>query len=147
MLMGIKPPAYGVGGQFFELPAPGKGGREEKFTPVRKVWENVFGDLIPGERAYRFEGVYRWPKMDADIADAFIDAMNSGAIVRWVPHSDFPFIGWNCLVDNVSPLKVGGLVGVEGLEVKLRSVKLIPRIPTIDNMIQGVRLTKAISWR
>ena len=57
-------------------------------------------------------------------------------------YSDFPFINFHVVLKEADPTYFNGLVYRDTLKLKVESVDCVYKIPTIDNMIAGMLLTR-----
>jgi hypothetical protein len=137
MFRGTEPPKMVYDSQVFNLPRPVKGGRKEEYEVLGKVYENIDGLKIAGEKKWRFKGAYEFPYNPTDnfkFVDAFVYAYNRTRTVKWVPHGDFIAIQYDVIIDKLSPEAHDGNVFFDKCIVEVSGVQPCYKIPSIDNM-------------
>ena len=125
--------------QTVNLPRPLKGKRKEEYKIETKTFTNIFGKRIIGKTRYRFIGDYEFGKVSQNVIDNMASFLNDSTTIKWIPHSDFPFVNYHVRVIECNPEYFGGNIYVDTLKVKVESVDYVYEIPTIDNMLAGVR--------
>jgi len=132
MWLGSEPPVLVYDERVVQLPTPARNGRKERYVPVGKVYENILGELVPRERKWRFEAEYEFGVMSEELVDLLLEVYNRSAVVKWIPHGDFPQVAHRCLLVEVEPRSVEGLVRFDTVRIKVRSKALLDKIPTVN---------------
>jgi len=119
-------------GYTIELPKPRKGGRRERFVKINPVYENILGELISTENRWRFEGEYEFGYVDPGILDTLFDIYNKTATVKWIPHNDLPAVAFQCIIDDIEPDSLKGIIRLDTVKIKVKSKFLLTKIPTMN---------------
>lgn len=125
--------------QSISLPRPVKGKRKEEFKIETKSYTTIFGKRLVGQTRYRFVGTYEFGEIDSQVISNIVDFLNNGTTVKWIPHSDFPMVNYTCRIIEASPDYFDGNVYKDTIKIKLESVDYVYEIPTLDNMLAGIR--------
>lgn len=136
-LIGSDPPVLKAFGQTVAMPAPTKEDTGSPYKDVSNWYQNIDGDNIPGERKWRFDKTYKWSALDSSIYDVLVSAYNKGEPVVWTPHSDTPFISYRCFIMDLKSQTFDGYEGVNSVEMRVESISLVRKIPSIDNMFRA----------
>jgi len=128
-----------------DLPTPAKGGRKENWVNTTEVHENIDGELIAGVPKFRFEAEYEFGLIygkDGDttavqggLIDKLSELYNEKTSFNLVPHSDIRFVNYDVIVEELEIPKLDGIVSQNSLKVKLKGIKYVKAIPTLDNML------------
>ena len=124
------------------LPRPLKGERKEIFKDEKKTYTNIQGKRLPQNSKFRFEGEYKFGVVTSQEIDEIVRVYNKQSICKWVPHSDFPYISFMVVLSEVNPTPFQGSINRDSLELKVEGVEYIYKIPTIDNMLGGMLITR-----
>ena len=141
MYRGVGPPALVWENTVINLPKPKKGGRKERYEPLTKRYKNIDGEYIPGPQSWRFIGEYTFLKVAQNIIDTLIAIDNKTAVVKWIPHNDFPVIKYEVFLELYSDT-IDGIIYLDTVKIKVTSLKPVYKKPSIDNMIGGVLFTR-----
>jgi len=127
------------------LPIPKAGGRTENWVNLTETYENIDGELMAGAPKFRFEAEYEWGIVhtkdgdQSDVPGGLIDKIsqlyNNGTSFNLIPHSDIKFVNYDVIVDELEIPKMDGIVYNSTLKIKLKGVRYVKAIPTIDNML------------
>ena len=134
--MGEGAPVLVWKGYVIELPHPKKGGRKERYVRLNKIYENIHHELMAGDNLWRFEGEYEFGKVDAGIIDTLLDIYNHTSVIKWIPYGDLPAVAFWCIIDDVNPDSLDGIIKLDTMFLKLRSKYPVSKIPTM-NMLYG----------
>jgi len=142
MYRGSGPPAFRWNKQLWQLPRVLRNERKEKFEPLSKVYENIDEELIPGDPRFRFQAEYKFAPMSSSLVDVLVTIYNRGGTIRWIPHSDFSVVAYDAIIEDISPEPKDGLSVIDQVHLKIKSKKPVKKIPTVDNMLGCVLLTR-----
>lgn len=143
MYRGSDVPAIVYGGTVIQLPRVVKEGRDNPFTPMNEPYENIDGQLVMDDkRQWRYEGKFEFAKVSTSILNTLTEIYNKTAVVKFVPHIDVPQIAYMVVLERVDPTDE---VHKDGLILEMRSEKPVNKIPTVDNMISCMQVSRIIS--
>ncbi len=135
MYRGKGSPAIHWRGVTYTLPKVLRNERKEEYEPQEEPFLNIDGELINDSPLFRFKGGYKFAPMSSTLLDVLITIRNLGGPVKFLPHVDFPVVAYDIIVDHVSGDPRDGIINHDQVTLKIRSQKLVRKIPTIDNMI------------
>jgi len=148
MYRGVGNPVIIYEGNRVDLPSPKKGARQENYIPAWKIYENIDGEIVTDEdRKWRFEGEYEFGGVEQRVVDTLIAIYNRSAIVKLIPHSDVPAIAYKVIIEEISPMPLEGIIGVDTVKIKVKSQGLVKKIPTLDNLYGSILFTRVIRYR
>jgi len=133
MYRGKEPPAIVLdNGEILNLPKPTRDGRDEKYIPVGQEYENIDGEIITKRKGYRFEAEYKFHNFDPNVLEDIIDLYNEKTEIVFIPFSDLPAVRYLCKIDDLQVQSTYSFI--DSVTIKIKSKKIIPKIPTTDNM-------------
>jgi hypothetical protein len=143
MYRGSGVPAIVYNKEVIVLPRPIVDGRDNPFTPITKVYENIDGQLVSDDkRKWRYEPKFEFAKVDQAVINTLLEIYNKTSVVKFIPHIDVPQIAYMVVLEKVDP---SDEVHKDGLVLEMRSEKPVGKIPTIDNMISCFQFNRVIS--
>ena len=128
-------PQFGWQRTSYDMPAPIRGGRNEVYEVIQDVFTNILEEIIVGDKQLRFVGEYEFAEVPSATIERLLNIYNMKDYMKWAPHKDLPQVNYKVVfVEAPQVIPVNGMIGIDGLKMKIRSVFTIPNIPTLNNL-------------
>jgi len=135
---GTGAPAAIVDGVLTQFPHVDRDGREEAWEPeVDEAWTNLDGEVIEGERRFRFKGAYTWSNLTDALVQKLVGWYNQRQRFNLRLHTDVasvaPRVRITELETSPGPVETAQSVVVMTVE----AVELADSIPVPSQSVTG----------
>jgi hypothetical protein len=138
----VRPQGNGYSGKTITFPMPLKGKRKEEYEIANKVYTNIRGKRIAMPTKYRFKAEYEFGEVTSSLIDDLVEIHIGHVGVKLIPHIDFPYINYLIDIVKLTPKPLKGLISKNSLSIECVTVDYVYKIPTIDNMLGGMLLSR-----
>lgn len=144
MYRGTAGPLIVWGNQTIQLPSPKKGGRDEQFKPIGKVYyTNIHHTKIFNPNLeFEFIAKYKWDRLDSVFVEQLISIRNNADIVNLYPHSDFTAFRVPVVIEDIQIPGAHGYTLEDAVELTCSAVSPRKKIPSMNNMFVGYQPTR-----
>ncbi len=147
MYRGTGVPQFGFSRVSYDMPIPDKGSRSEKFEPIQEIYENIRNELIVGDRKFRFVGEYEFSSVPSATVETLLNIYNTKSHMKWAPHKDLNKINYNVLIEELDVFPVNGLIDIDGVKIKVKSLFPISNVPSINTLYALTNYPRMVSYK
>lgn len=136
--LGSGPPRFIVDGAGHTYPPCISGGREETWKlEVDESWVNSLGEIIEGDRKFRFEASYTWPTLTTEQVRQLKAWLNGRVRIQVQPHADLGEYRVLCRVLDVETKKGATVAHQDVVTLKVQGVALVDTVPIPSGELMG----------
>jgi len=140
---GTGAPSALVDGVKTDFPHVDQGGREEAWEPeVDESWVNGLGEVITGDRKFRFVGTYTWSSLTDDQVRLLVRWYNQRQTFQWRIHSDVTVGDVTCRLTAVETAPGAVESAQSVVTVTVEAVALVESIPVPSLLVTGAAWPK-----